>query len=93
MYQKKNKIHNEPNFMTIREHSNLLKAFQQGSYDAITFSASILSVLLSYVSLLEAANCTVEWFGDRIGVQNLTLQVRFFKSHFLTFTHIHICWL
>jgi nucleoside permease NupC len=42
---------------------------------AIPVIIQVLAVLFSCLSLLELVNAALTWFGERVGIQNLTVQV------------------
>ena len=53
----------------------MVDAFRRGALDAIPIIGGMLAVLLAFISLLEFVNATLTWFGDRVGIVDLTLQV------------------
>ncbi|KAJ8302016.1 hypothetical protein KUTeg_021003 [Tegillarca granosa] len=52
---------------------NLLDAVSQGCETGTRLVVSIVVNVLVYISLLSLVNSTLEWFGDRAGVANLSL--------------------
>ena len=57
-----------------RGETSAIQAFSFGATSSIMIVAHIMANLISFITLLEFANRTVEWFGIRAGVQ-LTLEV------------------
>ena len=57
------------------EH-NLIEAASNGATASIKVLGSIGVNVLAFLSLLAFLNATLTWFGDRIGIEELTFEVR-----------------
>lgn len=44
-----------------------------------SIAAAVLTTLIGFIALLELANRTFSWFGDRVGIFELTLQVQEYR--------------
>ena len=56
------------------EH-NIIEAATNGATASIKIIGSILVNIIAFLSLLAFLNATLTWFGDRVGVENLTFEV------------------
>ena len=56
-------------------YSGVIEAMVQGAVSAVPIIAQILVMLLAFVALLAAINATLGWVGDRVGLNDLTLEV------------------
>ena len=61
--------------MTCRTETNAIEAASNGASNAISLVANIAANLIAFLALLEFINTTLTWFGQRVGVQQLTFQV------------------
>ncbi|KAJ8302015.1 hypothetical protein KUTeg_021002 [Tegillarca granosa] len=58
----------------IKKARNLLDAVSQGCETGTRLVVAVVVNVLVYTSLLSLVNSTLEWFGDRAGVVNLSLR-------------------
>jgi nucleoside permease NupC len=58
-----------------RKYVSMLDAFCGGAVSAVPIIGQVLVVLFACFSLLEFVNATLTWFGDRVGIEQLTVQV------------------
>ena len=56
-------------------HSSV-KAFSADAIACVSVIGSILSTLIACLALLEFFNSTLQWFGLRVGLQDLSFEVR-----------------
>ena len=59
-----------------REEKNIIEAAVAGASRAIPLVANIAANLIAFISILYFINATLTWFGQRVGIQQLTYQVR-----------------
>lgn len=65
---------NMKTFESPTEHSSF-HAFYMGAVLTLPIAASIAVNLISFVALLEFANGTLKWLGDRVAIQDLSFQL------------------
>ncbi|KAL5006235.1 hypothetical protein ScPMuIL_015041 [Solemya velum] len=53
---------------------NIIQAVSQGAVQGLKLVSVIIVNLLAYFSIMQFLNSTVEWFGNRAGVQGLTFE-------------------
>ena len=59
----------------IRSHENVIDAAAAGATSAIPVVASITANLIAFISILQFVNVTLTWFGQRVGIEELTFEV------------------
>jgi len=59
-----------------RTEGNLIEAVAAGAANAIPLVANILVTVIAFVALLHFINATLTWFGQRVGIEELTYQVK-----------------
>lgn len=68
-------------FIYCRKEKNIIEAAANGALDTIPLVASIAVNLIAFIAILEFINVTLEWFGQRNGLEppyidgKLTFQV------------------
>ncbi|XP_059153027.1 solute carrier family 28 member 3-like [Physella acuta] len=72
-----NKKHNAKDFYNIPKgtEKNLIEAASNGASMSVKVVANIAVNLIAFVALLHFVNASLTWFGDRVGVENLTFQL------------------
>jgi len=60
----------------LRKDGNVFEAATNGAMISVKLVAAIIVNVIAFLSLLAFVNATLTWFGDRVGVENLTLEVR-----------------
>ncbi|CAL1526427.1 unnamed protein product [Lymnaea stagnalis] len=55
--------------------SNVIEAACNGANISAKIIAAIIVNVMAFLSLLKFVNATLTWFGDRVGVQNLTFEL------------------
>jgi pyrimidine nucleoside transport protein len=53
---------------------NLIEAASNGASQSIKLVANIIANLIAFIAMLTFCNATLTWFGQRVGVEELTLQ-------------------
>jgi len=66
---------------------NFIEAAATGASNTVKLCATVASILIAFLSLLEFINATLTWFGQRVGVQQLTFQVTESLLLFATFVN------
>ena len=54
---------------------NIIEAAAAGAAASIPLIAHILVTVIAFVALLYFINATLTWFGQRVGIEELTYQV------------------
>nr|KAG5693766.1 hypothetical protein BaRGS_032450 [Batillaria attramentaria] len=54
---------------------NLIEAASSGASNAIALVANVAVNVMAFLSILKFVNATLTWFGDRVGVEDLTFQL------------------
>jgi len=54
---------------------NFIEAAATGASNAVTLVANVAANLIAFLALLQFINATLTWFGQRVGVKQLTFQV------------------
>jgi pyrimidine nucleoside transport protein len=63
-------------FFTVnREEANLVDAAASGASNAVMLVSNIAANLIAFIAILEFINVTLTWFGQRVGIEELTFQV------------------
>ena len=57
-----------------RTEVNVIEAAAAGATNAIAMVANIAANLIAFIALLQFVNATLTWFGQRVGIQQLTFQ-------------------
>lgn len=66
----KSRIHNKDIYnMEKRKEKNIIEAAANGALDTIPLIASIAVNLIAFIAILEFINVTLEWFGQRNGLE------------------------
>jgi len=60
-----------------RTEGNLIEAAAAGAANAIGLVANILVTVIAFVAILHFVNATLTWFGQRVGIEELTYQVTY----------------
>jgi len=60
---------------------NFIEAAAAGASNAISLVANIAANLIAFIALLHFINATLTWFGQRVGIQELTFQVIYSGNH------------
>lgn len=60
--------------MLCSPEKNLIEAASNGASQSIKLVANIIANLIAFIALLAFCNATLTWFGQRVGVEELTLQ-------------------
>jgi len=58
-----------------RTEGNIIEAVAAGAGNAIPLVANIAVNLIAFIALLYFVNATLTWFGQRVGIEELTYQV------------------
>lgn len=66
----------------------MIEAASSGASTAIQLVANVAVNVMAFLAILEFFNATLVWFGDRVGVDGLTFQVRTIFTFILN-THTH----
>ena len=53
----------------------MIEAAAAGACNAVSLVANIAANLIAFIAILEFINATLTWFGQRVGVEQLTFQV------------------
>jgi pyrimidine nucleoside transport protein len=61
--------------LAIAKESNALEAAANGASSAVSLAANIAANLIAFIALLEFINTTLTWFGNRVGIEELTFQL------------------
>jgi nucleoside permease NupC len=57
-----------------RSDVNVIDAASNGASNAVPMVANIAANLIAFISLLEFLNSALTWFGQRVGIEKLTVQ-------------------
>jgi pyrimidine nucleoside transport protein len=57
------------------EEVNALEAASNGASNAVSLAANIAANLIAFIALLQFINTTLTWFGQRVGIEELTFQI------------------
>ncbi|XP_012940213.1 solute carrier family 28 member 3, partial [Aplysia californica] len=57
------------------KYNNLMEAIQMGAISMLPMVGDIIVSAFTFVTLISWINSTTAWFGDRLGVHNLTIEV------------------
>ncbi|XP_067650596.1 solute carrier family 28 member 3-like [Haliotis asinina] len=63
------------NKMKKGEQRNLIEAASDGASMSITLIANIVVNVIAFLALLAFVNATLTWFGNRVGVEDLTFEL------------------
>jgi len=55
---------------------NFIEAAAAGASNSLPLVANIAANLIAFIALLQFINATLTWFGQRVGIQQLTFQAR-----------------
>ena len=58
-----------------RTEGNIIEAAASGAANAIALVANIAVNLIAFIAILYFINATLTWFGQRVGIEELTYQV------------------
>lgn len=58
-----------------RNEVNVVDAAAAGASNAVSLAANIAANLIAFIALLTFINATLTWFGQRVGIEELTFQV------------------
>jgi len=61
--------------LCVRTEVNFIEAAAAGASNAVSLVANIAANLIAFWALLHFVNSTLTWFGQRVGVRQLTYQV------------------
>ncbi|KAK7097982.1 uncharacterized transporter YutK-like [Littorina saxatilis] len=56
------------------QYSSILEAAQAGAISVVSLVANVVVVAFAFFALIAWANETCTWFGDRVGIQQLTME-------------------
>lgn len=59
----------------------MFEALSDGTIQGVKLVVMVTSMIITFLAMMKFLNNTVEWFGDRAGVKNLTLEVRIIKGN------------
>jgi len=59
-----------------RSHVNFFDAAASGAARAISLVADVCANMIASVAILHFINATLTWFGQRVGVEKLTYEVK-----------------
>ncbi len=62
--------------MFCRKERNIIEAASAGASAAIKIVANVIANLIAFISMLHFLNSTLTWFGNRVGIEELTFEVR-----------------
>ena len=54
---------------------NFIEAAAAGASNSVSLVANIAANVIDFIALLQFVNATLTWFGERVGIQQLTFQV------------------
>lgn len=60
-----------------RKDRNVIEAISSGASNSVKVVAAIAVNVMAFLCVLEFVNMTLDWFGDRVGVDGLSFQVKF----------------
>jgi len=58
-----------------RAEGNIIEAAAAGAAAAIPLVANIIVTVIAFIAILYFINATLTWFGQRVGIEELTFQV------------------
>ena len=58
-----------------RSEVNFIEAASAGASNAISLVSNIAANVIAFWALFQFVNSTLTWFGQRVGIQQLTYQV------------------
>jgi hypothetical protein len=58
-----------------RQYGNILDAAQAGAISVVSVVTNVLVSAYAFLSLISWANSTFTWLGDRVGIEELTMEV------------------
>jgi len=58
-----------------RTETNVVEAVAAGASNAVSLVAFIAANLIAFIAVLQFVNATLTWFGQRVGIHQLTFQV------------------
>ena len=58
-----------------RKDRNVIEAISSGASNSVKVVAAIAVNVMAFLCVLEFVNMTLDWFGDRVGVDGLSFQV------------------
>jgi nucleoside permease NupC len=58
-----------------RQYGNILEAAQAGAISVVSLVANVLVSAFAFLSLISWVNSTFTWLGDRVGIEELTMEV------------------
>ena len=59
-----------------RKYSSLVDAVQSGALSMLSVTANVAVVGYVFMTLIAWANHTFGWFGDRVGIDDFSIEVR-----------------
>ncbi|XP_061179840.1 solute carrier family 28 member 3-like [Saccostrea echinata] len=54
---------------------NIIEAILSGAWSSIKIITAIAVNVMAFLSVLEFVNMTLDWFGERVGIENLSFQL------------------
>nr|KAG5706314.1 hypothetical protein BaRGS_026096 [Batillaria attramentaria] len=72
--RRQKKVHFGDELPEDMRYSGLLEAAQQGAISVVSLVANVLVSAFAFFSLITWANSTFTWFGDRVGIEHLTME-------------------
>lgn len=61
--------------LLLSKYSNVLDAAQTGAASMLSLVGNIVTVAFAFFSYISWINKTLEWFGDRVGIEGLSIEV------------------
>jgi len=75
--EKANKVHELAEEKKQTKYINLMDAAQEGAMACLPLIASVVAITYSSITVISWVNHTLTWFGDRVGVDGLTIEYIF----------------
>lgn len=57
-----------------------MDAFQDGAVSMLALVGAVVSISFVFVAYISWINKTLTWFGDRVGIDDLTIEVSIWQS-------------
>ncbi|XP_059157850.1 sodium/nucleoside cotransporter 1-like [Physella acuta] len=57
------------------KYTNVLDAFQAGAVEMMAVVGNLIVSIFAFVSLISWINTTFTWFGERVGIENLSIEM------------------
>ena len=60
----------------------MIEAFSNGAWSGAKIYIQVNTLLVAFVAILNFVNATLSWFGDRVGVDELSFEVTLLKYNY-----------